>query len=57
MAYGLDLEQVTEILMGETEAHADVLGGPGSRVFSREFGDFSLNFRIMNWVKPWPRGF
>lgn len=35
VAYGSNLEQVTEILMGETEAYADVLEGPGPRLFFR----------------------
>ena len=51
VAYGSDPEQVMEILMGEMEAHPDVLEDPGPRVFFREFGDSSLNFRIMYWVE------
>ncbi|MYB15770.1 MAG: hypothetical protein F4X41_01860 [Chloroflexi bacterium] len=35
------------ILTGGMEDHADVIGGPGSREFSREFGDFALNFQVI----------
>ncbi len=51
VAYGSDPEQVMGILMGEMEAHADVLEEPGPRVFFREFGDSALNFRVIYWVE------
>lgn len=51
VAYGSNPEQVMEILMGEMEAHADVLEDPGPRVFFREFGDSALNFRVIYWVE------
>ncbi len=51
VAYGSDPEQVMQILMGEMQAHEDVLEDPEPRVFFREFGDSSLNFRVMYWVE------
>ena len=33
------------------QAHQDVLTGPDPRVFFREFGYSSLNFRIIFWVE------
>ena len=51
VAYGSDPEQVMGILMGEMEAHEDVLADPAPRVFFREFGDSALNFRIIYWVE------
>lgn len=51
VAYVSDPEMVTGILMGGKEDHGDVLEGPGSRVFSREFGNFALNFQVICWVE------
>ncbi|GBF34045.1 potassium efflux system KefA protein [Desulfocucumis palustris] len=43
VAYGTDLKQVKELLLGIMGSHPDVLGDPGPAVYFTEFGESSLN--------------
>ena len=57
VAYGSDPEQVTEILRGVMAADEDVLEDPAPIILFREFGDSSLNFRILAWIADFDTGF
>jgi len=50
VAYGSDIQQVTQILTNVLEAHPDVLSDPPPTVFFMAHGDSSLNFEIRMFV-------
>ena len=49
VAYGSDVELVTETLLGVGRAQPDVLESPEPEVRFLEFGDSSLNFELLVW--------
>lgn len=44
VAYGSDVELVSELLLKSAQAHPDVVDDPMSQVFFKNFGDSSLDF-------------
>jgi small-conductance mechanosensitive channel len=50
VAYGTDPERVLEIMMQIAGEHAGVRKKPAPSAFFIEFGDSSLNFRLLAWV-------
>jgi len=49
VAYGSDVDLVTETLLGVAGARQDVLTSPEPEVRFLEFGDSSLNFELLVW--------
>ncbi|TVP57508.1 MAG: mechanosensitive ion channel family protein [Gemmatimonadales bacterium] len=57
VAYGSDVDQVTELLERIARQHDSVCGDPEARVRMRGFGDSSLDFELLCWVNhPSERG-
>lgn len=57
VAYGSDLDQVEELLLGVAADNADIVRAPAPRVRVRAFADSSINFDLMVWVNdPRDRG-
>ncbi len=50
VAYGSDVRLVERLLRETVSGHEDVLADPEPRIFFMEFGDSSLNFRILAYV-------
>ncbi|MGM0381658.1 MAG: mechanosensitive ion channel family protein [bacterium] len=50
VAYGVDAEEVKEILLDVVGEHPDLLPEPEPQVFFMEFGDSALNFEVRCWV-------
>lgn len=50
VAYGSDIEQVSNLLMQVVETHNEVLKQPAPQVFMLEHGDSSLNFEVRVFV-------
>ena len=50
VAYGSDIEKVTNILMKIANEHEHVLKDSGPKVFFMNFGDSSLDFELRFWV-------
>jgi len=50
VAYGSDVEKVTQILMKIASEHNEVLKDPGSKVLFMDFGNSSLDFELRFWV-------
>ena len=50
VAYGSNVEKVTEIVMKIANEHAKILKDPGSRVLFMDFGNSSLDFELRFWV-------
>ena len=50
-AYGSDVDQVCQTLLGVADAHPDVCREPGSRVRMRAFGESSLDFELLCWIE------
>ncbi len=50
VAYGSDVDQVREVLMGCFDGVEHLETEPEPRVRFREFGDSSLNFQLMVWI-------
>lgn len=50
VAYGSDTELVRETLIQLAADHPNVLAVPAPMVFFEDFGDSSLNFRLMGWL-------
>jgi potassium efflux system protein len=57
VAYGSDPEQVTELLREVATADEAVLDDPAPIILFSEFGDSSLNFRVLVWVGDFDVGF
>lgn len=57
VAYGSDLDQVIETLETVAKEHPEVLGDPTPRARFRQFGDSSLDFELLAWIRaPIDRG-
>jgi small-conductance mechanosensitive channel len=57
VAYGSDVDQVSELLMKAGSEHIEVCTTPEPRVRLRGFGASSLDFNLMCWIKrPEDRG-
>lgn len=57
VAYGSDIDQVEEILVGIAKEHKEVCTTPTPRVRLRMFADSSINYELLCWVeKPVLRG-
>ena len=50
IAYNSNLETVKNILITVAENHQDILSMPSPQVFFSEFGDSSLNFKLLVWI-------
>ncbi|HEY5692331.1 MAG TPA: mechanosensitive ion channel family protein, partial [Cyclobacteriaceae bacterium] len=50
VAYGSDVEKVTQILNNIANEHKQVLEDPGSKVLFMDFGNSSLDFELRFWV-------
>ena len=51
VAYGSDVDQVEKLLLDVAKAHPEILEDPEPRVRLRAFGDWSLNFELLCWIK------
>lgn len=51
VAYGTDIDQVEEILMGIAANESLIVKYPELRVRFREFGASSLNFELLGWIE------
>lgn len=51
VAYGSDVDKVRETLLEAGVSHPEVLSDPEPRVVFYEFGDSSLNFDLLVWIK------
>jgi small-conductance mechanosensitive channel len=57
VAYGSDVDQVIEVLMGVAAEHAELCQDPEPRVRLRGFGASSLDFQLLAWIEhPVDRG-
>ena len=50
VAYGSDTELVRCTLLGVAGEHPDVIAEPPPNVLFTEFGDSSLNFKLLVWI-------
>lgn len=50
VAYGSDVEKVTELLIRAATENEQVLDDPKPSVWFEEFGDSSLNFILLSWI-------
>lgn len=56
VAYGSDVERVKALLLDAMAAQPEVLKQPEPAVFFLDFGESSLDFKVVGWVKdPWNR--
>ena len=51
VAYGSDIDRVAEILQEVAESNSDIEPEPAPRVRFRAFGDSSLDFELLGWVR------
>ncbi|MEC4892511.1 MAG: mechanosensitive ion channel [Oscillatoria sp. PMC 1051.18] len=51
VAYGSDLTTVRSALIDATKNHPDIIENPQPKVFFRGFGDSSLDFDLLVWIK------
>ena len=51
VAYGSDLDHVIDTLQKVAEENVNILSNPEPRVRFRLFGDSSLNFELLGWIK------
>jgi len=57
VAYGSDLDQVCTLLNQAAQSHPEIAKSPQSRVRNRGFGDSSVDFELLCWIKdPADRG-
>lgn len=57
VAYGSDIDQVTETLEKIAAENPDIVSDPAPRVRFRKFGDSSLDFELLGWIaRPVDRG-
>ena len=50
VAYGSDVDQVRDVLIGVTHGETEVCADPEPRVRFRTFGDSSLDFELLCWI-------
>ncbi len=50
VAYGSDVDQVSELLESVAAENPDIVDDPAPRVRMRAFGDSSLDFEMLGWV-------
>lgn len=50
VAYGTDLDQVEELLLGVAAANRQVVREPAPRVRVRAFGESSVDFQLLLWI-------
>lgn len=50
VAYGSDIDKVTDILVGIAKDHRKVLSNPEPRARFRTFGESSLDFELLCWI-------
>ncbi|MDA8695962.1 mechanosensitive ion channel [Flavobacteriales bacterium] len=56
VAYGSDVDLVQQLLLEAMSVQPELLSAPEPKVFFQDFGDSSLDFSVMGWVKhPWDR--
>jgi small-conductance mechanosensitive channel len=56
VAYGSDVDRVQQLLLEAMSDQPELLSAPEPKVFFQDFGDSSLDFSVMGWVKhPWDR--
>ena len=51
VAYGSDVDRVAEVLQDVAESHPDVEKDPAPRARFRAFGDSSLDFELLTWIR------
>jgi MscS family membrane protein len=51
VAYGSDVDRVSELLQSVAESHPDVEQDPAPRVRFRAFGDSGLDFELLAWIR------
>jgi small-conductance mechanosensitive channel len=51
VAYGSDIDGVMEVLLQVGTSHPKVLETPEARVRFRQFGDSSLDFELLCWIR------
>ncbi|MFQ5350542.1 MAG: mechanosensitive ion channel family protein, partial [Thermoanaerobaculia bacterium] len=51
VAYGSDIDQVSEVLREVAESHPDIEQDPAPRVRFRAFGDSALAFELLAWIR------
>lgn len=51
IAYGSDLRKVKAALLNAAKKHSDVLRTPRPQVWFQDFGDSSLKFELLVWIK------
>ena len=51
VAYGSDIDQVQEILLGLAQGHPEICTDPAPRVRFRRFGASSLDFELLCWIE------
>jgi small-conductance mechanosensitive channel len=57
VAYGSDIDQVIEVLERVALDNTEILASPAPRVRFRSFGDSSLDFELLGWIRnPADRG-
>ncbi|MBR9984832.1 MAG: mechanosensitive ion channel, partial [Desulfosarcina sp.] len=57
VAYGSDLDRVCTLLDQVAQAHPEVARNPKARVRNRGFGDSSVDFELLCWIRdPADRG-
>ena len=57
VAYGSDMDQVIDVLMGIAKGHDEICETPEPRVRFRRFGDSSLDVELLCWIaQPVDRG-
>jgi len=51
VAYGADTEAVRQVLLNAAKGHPDVVSTPAPKVFFLEFGESSLRFNLLVWIR------
>ena len=51
VAYGTDIDRVEELLMAIAVSHSEILEDPEPRVRFRTFGESSLDFELLGWIR------
>ncbi len=57
VSYGSDIDKVMEVLLGVGTSHPEIRTTPEPRIRFRRFGDSSLDFELLGWIRePADRG-